>query len=238
MTNKSKHFIQKTFSSRVSSSYEHINHILTFGFDTLWRKQTARMAAEKSKGPFLDVCTGTGETVAYLNRYSSNGTKIFALDLSSDMMAEALKKKEAQQIGFTQGDVKSLPFADASIDIITISFATRNINLNQNLLVQTFKEFYRILKPGGSFINLETSQPSSKILRLLFHLYIKLMVKPIGGFISGSFTGYAYLSHTIPRFYDAVELKELLHRAGFMDVSYKKLLGGISAMHIANKRKQ
>lgn len=238
MKNKSKHFIQKTFSSDVSSSYELVNHVLTFGFDTLWRKKAAKLAVSQNKNILLDVCTGTGEMASYLSQYSKNETQILAIDLSSDMMGEALKKQGAKDIGYSQGDVKTLPFPDESVDIITISFATRNINLNQEVLIHTFKEFYRILKPEGAFINLETSQPSSKLFRTLFHTYIKLFVKPIGGLISGSLTGYAYLSHTIPRFYDAIELKELLHRAGFMDVSYKKFLWGISAIHTARKEKK
>ena len=119
---------------------------------------------------------------------------------------------------------------------MTISFATRNINLNRNILIQSFSEFYRTLKPGGSFINLETSQPSSSLVRTFFHLFIKTFVKPVGSFISGSKESYIYLSKTIPKFYSAKQLKEILSVAGFDEVSYKKLFLGIAAIHHGLKR--
>ena len=92
------------------------------------------------------------------------------------MMATAMKKPAARDIVFVASDVKALEFADDSLDLITISFATRNIDLNRNVLTQTFAEFCRVLKPGGRFVNLETSQPSFRLIRWLFHAYIGLVV--------------------------------------------------------------
>ena len=132
-------------------------------------------------------------------------------------------------------DVKNLDFPDNSLDLITISFATRNINLNKDILNQTFTEFYRVLEPGGRFVNLETSQPSSSWIRKIFHFYVKLVVKPVGGLISGSQSAYAYLTHTIPRFYPPEELSEIMNQAGFKNVTCKKLLFGIAAIHQGQK---
>jgi demethylmenaquinone methyltransferase/2-methoxy-6-polyprenyl-1,4-benzoquinol methylase len=128
-----------------------------------------------------------------------------------------------------------LPFADQSLDLITISFATRNINLSKDTLIQTFAEFHRVLRPGGRFVNLETSQPTSSIVRRGFHLYIKLFVRSIGAFISGSRAGYAYLAHTMPRFYPAEELADLMRQAGFHQVTYQKMFLGVAAIHLGIK---
>jgi len=149
------------------------------------------------------------------------------------MLAQARQKPGAQQTRFMISDVKALPFADQSLDLITLSFATRNINLSKGLLVRTFAEFRRVLRPGGRLVNVETSQPPCKIVRRGFHLHVKLLVKPVGSLVSGSRRGYAYLSHTIPRFYPAEELAEILSQAGFSEVSYQRLLFGVAAIHQA-----
>jgi len=170
-----------------------------------------------------------------LRRVARRETSICAVDFSLPMMAEAMKKPEARNIDFVVSDVKALDFPDESLDLVTISFATRNINLNRAVLTQTFAEFYRVLKPGGRFINLETSQPSSLLIRRLFHFYVRLFVKPVGGLISGSYRGYAYLAHTIPRFYRPDELSKIMCAAGFKNVTYRKLLFGIASIHQGTK---
>ncbi|OVE76051.1 hypothetical protein BVX97_02420 [bacterium E08(2017)] len=199
--------------------------------DSIWRKKTAKIAAEAGGSKWVDMCSGTGETAAYLRRLAPPETEVYAVDLSEAMLDEAKKKPEAKNITFIVSDVKELAFEDNSIDLITISFATRNINLSKEVLTETFAEFHRVLKPGGRFVNLETSQPSSSLIRSAFHAFVKLLVKPIGGAISGSYTGYAYLKHTIPRFYPADELSDIIKAAGFDKVEYQRLIFGIAAIH-------
>jgi len=228
-------FVQSVFSE-VPATYEMVNHILTFGLDIVWRRRAARIAAAASGGQWADMCTGTGEMAVYLSRLAPKGTKIYAVDFSGPMMTKAAEKPQAKHIQFVASDIKALPFPDESFDLITISFATRNINLSKDILIQSFKEFYRVLKPGGRFVNLETSQPSSSFIRRLFHLYVKLFVKLIGSRISGSRAGYAYLAKTIPRFYAPQELADILSRAGFQDVTFQKLMFGAAAIHQGMKR--
>ncbi|MCL5019310.1 MAG: class I SAM-dependent methyltransferase, partial [Patescibacteria group bacterium] len=100
---------------------------------------------------------------------------------------------------------------------------------------QCLREFHRILKPGGRFINLETSQPSVWIIKKLFHLYVGLMIKPLGAVISGAPAAYAYLAATIPRFYNAEDLAEIIRKAGFSRVTYNRMFFGIAAIHKAIK---
>jgi len=228
-------FVQSVFSE-VPATYELVNHVLTFGLDIVWRRRAARIAAAASGGQWADMCTGTGEMAVYLSRLAPKGTKIYAVDFSEPMMEKAAEKPQAKHIHFVASDIKALPFPDESFDLITMSFATRNINLSKDILIQSFKEFYRVLKPGGRFVNLETSQPSSSLIRRLFHLYIKLFVKLIGSRISGSSAGYAYLAKTIPRFYAPQELADILSRAGFQDVPFQKLMFGAAAIHQGMKR--
>ncbi len=226
--------IQKIFSE-ASHSYELVNHILTWGLDIRWRKKSAKAAAVEGGTRWMDICSGTGETAAYLSRLAKNGTTVVSADFTFDMLYEATKKPEANRITFTLADAGRLPFRDETFDLVTISFATRNINVNRDALLRCFREFYRVLKPGGRFVNLETSQPSSALIRRLFHLYIRSAVASIGSMISGSKAAYAYLSHTIPRFYNAVELSDILRQAGFAEVSIHNMMFGIAAIHKAIK---
>ena len=226
--------IKKIFSE-ISDTYELVNHVLTLGMDIMWRRKASALAAQAGGTRWIDLCSGTGETAANLQRLAGKGTQVIAADFSPQMLGEARKKPEAQHIDFVITDVSELPFPDDSFDLATISFATRNINTSRDKLIQRFSEINRILKPGGRFVNVETSQPSSRLIKAGVHLYVKTVVAPLGQAISGTRAGYDYLSHTIPRFYGAEELAEILSQAGFSDVSFKRLMFGVGAIHVSVK---
>jgi demethylmenaquinone methyltransferase/2-methoxy-6-polyprenyl-1,4-benzoquinol methylase len=224
----------RTLFAEVAPTYEFVNRVLTVGLDSRWRKRAARTAAAGRGGLWLDVCTGTGETASLLARLAPPGTRIVSLDFCPPMIARAASKPAARRAAFVLGDAKALPFADAAVDLITISFATRNINLSRETLTRTFAEFRRVLKPGGRYVNVETSQPRSWVVRALFHGYVRLAVRRVGALISGSRAGYAYLGTTIQRFYPAEELSMILKEAGFAAVSAKRLMLGAAAIHVAH----
>ncbi|MFC2171240.1 ubiquinone/menaquinone biosynthesis methyltransferase [Acidobacteriota bacterium] len=225
----------KTLFIDVPQTYELVNHVLTLGFDLLWRKKAVKIAAENGGARWLDVCSGTGETACLLKRLAPEGTFINAVDFSVPMLRKAAEKPEARDFSLTVADATALPFPDGSIDLVTISFATRNLNISRKHLHRAFSEFHRILKPGGRFVNTETSQPESWPVRKLFHLYVKVAVKPVGTLISGSKPAYTYLSRTIPRFYHRGELSAIMKEAGFSSVECRPLLFGAAAIHKAVK---
>lgn len=227
-------FIQNMFSE-VPATYELLNHLLTSGFDIMWRKKAAKIAAATHGNRWADMCTGTGETAIYLKQFADKETRVYGIDFSMPMMSEAVQKQKADQIRFIASDMKALPFPDKSFDLITISFATRNLNVTKDSLMQSFREFYRVLKPGGHFINLETSQPPLLPIRKGFHLYVTLFVKLLGSAISGSKTAYAYLAKSMTLFYSAEELADILKQAGFDEVVFHRLLFGAAAIHHSRK---
>lgn len=226
--------VQKIFSD-VSQTYDITNHVLTWGLDIPWRRQAAKLATADGGTRWMDICSGTGDTAVHLRRLAKKKAMVIAADFCVPMLRKAMQKPGADQIVFTNADASALPFRDETFDLIAISFATRNINVTRDNLIQCFREFYRVLRPGGRFVNLETSQPRSALIRKIFHLYVRIIVKPLGYVISGSKRGYTYLSHTIPRFYEADQLVDIIRQAGFERVEFRPMMFGIVAIHKAIK---
>jgi demethylmenaquinone methyltransferase/2-methoxy-6-polyprenyl-1,4-benzoquinol methylase len=160
-------------------------------------------------------------------------TAVCAADFSLPMLRRALRKRSCRGVAFVAAASGALPFPDESFDLVTISFATRNVNTSRAALVETFGEFRRVLRPGGLFVNLETSRPPARLVRSLLDCYVRIVVRRLGSFISGSRTGYSYLSHTLTRFYGAEELSAILQEAGFRRVSFRRLTWGVVAVHRA-----
>lgn len=228
------HGLQKIFSE-VAGSYDLVNHVLTLGLDIPWRRRAARAGARLGGEAWLDVCSGPGEMARDLARLAPLGVQIIAADFTLAMVRTSLEKSRRAGVRFVLSEAGALPFPDETFDLVTISFATRNINTGRGLLLRRFREFQRVLKPGGSFLNLETSQPRQELIRSVFHAYIKAAVKPLGFLLTGSKAGYAYLSSTIPRFYDAEQLAALILEAGFRSVSVERFFFGAAAVHLAGK---
>ena len=226
--------IQSIFSE-VPKTYEKVNHMLTFGLDILWRKRMVQQVLKKKPKSVLDVCTGTGETAVYLKKRTKAPIKIIAVDFTQAMIQIAAGKSDSHGIDFCLADVKALPFDDNTFDAVTLSFATRNLNIKRHLLIAAFSEICRVLKPGGVFYNLETSQPKVDWIRFLFHKFIGLTVLPLGRRLSGSQKGYHYLANTIPRFYSADELTAILLASGFSTVQYSQWMFGVAALHFSSK---
>lgn len=227
-------WVQRLFED-VPPTYERINHVLTLGLDIVWRKRAAKIAAAAGGTRWLDLCTGTGETAVYLARLAPGGTSVFAVDFSLPMLNEARRKREAGPISFLASDIRALPFPNESMDVVTMSFALRSVNLNREVLNQSLAEFHRVLKRGGRFVNLETSQPPLTPLRRFRNAYVRAVVESIGRRLSGAGTAYAFLARTIPVFHPAEEISSLAREAGFARVSFRRLLAGVAAIHEAVK---
>jgi demethylmenaquinone methyltransferase/2-methoxy-6-polyprenyl-1,4-benzoquinol methylase len=226
--------VLKVFSE-VAHLYELVNHVLTVGLDIPWRKRASQVAASGGGTLWLEVCSGTGEMAANLQKLAGSDTKIVVSDFSMPMLSRASEKEELRTATISLADSQRLPFPDNTFDLVVISFATRNITPNSEKLTMFLREFHRVLKPGGRFINLETSQPSLTPIRIAFRLYTKQVIKLVGRIISGSKTGYAYLAHTVPRFFNAKDLSRILFESGFSKVNYVTMTFGAVAIHRAVK---
>jgi demethylmenaquinone methyltransferase / 2-methoxy-6-polyprenyl-1,4-benzoquinol methylase len=220
--------------TEVAPTYERANRILTLGFDRLWRRAAARRAVRGGGALYLDACCGTGNMAEELARRLPAGARVVAVDFNPAMMAGLRDKTAFGRNGAAvRADVGRLPFRPGTFDRVTISFATRNINVSPEILRNTLGEFRRVLKSGGLFVQVETSRPPFGPIRRAYFALVRRFVRPLGRFVSGSDAGYAYLASTIPRFYAPEDLAGILRQAGFAEVSFERRLFGAVAVHTA-----
>ena len=153
-------------------------------------------------------------------------------------MLEAAARKAGRfalgnRISFVFGDAAELPFQDSYFDCIGISFAFRNLTYRNPMAKCYLAEALRILTPGGRFVIVETSQPQSKIVRKLFHLYLYWFVYRVGRLISCNRVAYRYMVTSVARFFSPKDLRKMLLRAGFRQVFFRSFLLGVVSIHIA-----
>jgi demethylmenaquinone methyltransferase/2-methoxy-6-polyprenyl-1,4-benzoquinol methylase len=225
--------------SAIPRRYDLVNHIFTWGMDKRWRLTAARECLRSSPKKVLDLCCGTGDLAIHLAQLGHDELKVVGVDYSPPMLAIAAKKAErfasGKDIKFIQADAANLPFPDGYFDSAGISFAFRNLTYKNPLIKRHLSEVLRVLSDKGRFVVLETSQPRNKFIRWLCHLYLRGFVYWIGYLLSGNRGAYHYLAESAARFYSAEELSEILLGAGFRQVTFRRLLFGAVAIHIAIK---
>ena len=225
----------RDFYARISNRYDCINSLMTLGMDRYWRRRAAEKAAtllsSGLKSPrCLDACCGSGKLSEQLRLYLQDDADIFGVDFSSSMLAIAVSKTLADDF-LVMASVEALPFDDHSFDLLAMAFASRNLQEAKGGLKRVLGEYRRILKPGGIFLSIETSQPSSKALAKLYHQLVRVILAPLGGLVSGHRAAYLYLAQSMSTFYSPEKFSTILSNEGFGDVSYEPLLFGSLAIH-------
>lgn len=223
----------------VPGRYDLTNRVFTWGLDQRWRRRTARLCLGGQPKRIMDLCCGTGDLAVWLVRLAPAGTEVVGLDYSQPMLARARDKAARHGlqngISFVHGDVADLPFPDAYFDSIGISFAFRNLTFRNPMTARYLAEVVRVLKPGGSFVIVESSQPPNRIIKALAHAYERWFVFRVGYWITGNRPAYKYLAESAQKFYTADELTDLLVQSGFKSVTVQRLLFGAAAIHVAVK---
>lgn len=226
--------VRAMFAS-VAGRYDLLNHLLSGNTDKRWRKVVAeklRDVLSKDDARVLDVACGTGDLALVLAGFSK--ASVFGTDFCRPMLEIASRKSipaGARAIPFVEGDALKLPFTDASFDAVTIAFGLRNLSSVEDGL----KELWRVLKPDGRAAILEFSTPVVRSFRTLFQFYFQHVLPRIGGIVSGSRAAYEYLPDSVSRFPDQKRLATMMQEAGFDEVEYKNLTGGIAAIHLGTR---
>jgi len=217
----------------VPPKYDLLNRILTLRFDENWRKKATRQLLSNNPKRLLDLCTGTGDLALRLRKNAGPDAEIFALDFSQPMLELArvkAAKRKVKDVDFRFGDAADMPYEDAFFDGVGIAYAFRNLTYKNPDTNKFFAEILRVLRPGGQFVAVETSQPDNPLLRKLYHAQMKYVTAPIGGLLSGDKAAYKYLADSASDFYTPTEMKKILLKAGFSKVSYRQLMGGVAAL--------
>jgi demethylmenaquinone methyltransferase/2-methoxy-6-polyprenyl-1,4-benzoquinol methylase len=221
----------------VPPRYDLINHVITLGLDRLWRGKAAGECLKAHPHKVLDLGCGTGDLAIKLARLAGKKRVLTGIDYSQPMLEIATSKAKAsgRDISFIHGDAASLPFPDGCFDCVGISFAFRNLTYKNPLTQNCLAEVRRVLTVGGRFVIVETSQPESKLMRKLCHLYLRWIVSRVGHWLSGNKGAYHYLAESATSFFTAEEVETMLMSAGFRRVSFRPLFFGAVGIHVAVK---
>ena len=208
---------------RISPVYDPMNRLMTAGLDRRWRRLTVS-AVVRPGDAVLDACCGTGDLALEAQRA---GGRVTGLDFSERMLERARRKSGA--VEWVRGDVLALPFPDGSFDAVTVGFGIRNVEDLQAGL----SELARVLRPGGRIGCLEITRPRGA-LRPFFRLWFDGLV-PLAGKILPGGAAYSYLPASVRRFPGPEDLGEAMCRAGFGEIGWRLLGGGIVALHVASR---
>jgi demethylmenaquinone methyltransferase/2-methoxy-6-polyprenyl-1,4-benzoquinol methylase len=219
----------------VASSYDLMNDLMSLGAHRFWKAFTLARTGLRQGDSALDVAGGTGDLTLGLARQVGRTGRVFHTDINAAMLAEGsdrlLDRGVSANVTSLQADAEHLPFADASMNCVTIGFGLRNVTDKQAAL----NEMARVLKPGGRLLVLEFSKPVLKWLAPIYDSYSFTVLPALGKLIAGDEESYRYLAESIRMHPDQETLKEMMESTGLEDCIYHNMSGGIVALHIGHR---
>ena len=217
----------------ISKEYDFINNLITFGAHKKWKKQIVNICKKINPKKILDLATGTSDIAIELS--SIKECKIIGVDPSSKMLEVGQIKIDNQnlndKISLEKGNAENLKYDDGMFDVVTIGYGVRNFTNLKNSL----KEIYRVLKKDGLLIILETSLPSSPLVRVFYNIHTKLYVRIIGMIFSNNSDAYGYLESSAKTFPYGKDFIKILRDMNFINIQSEIKLFGASTIYIAKK---
>lgn len=208
----------------VAKGYDRTNSVMTMGFDRRWREWSRRVLDARPGEKVLDLAAGTAVSTV---EYASSGAWCVAADFSLGMLQGGAHR----QVPKVAADALHLPFADNSFDAATVSFGLRNFNDT----VAALREMQRVVRPGGRLVICEVSTPTFRPFRFVYMRYLLRMLPLVGRVVSSNPEAYEYLAESMRTWPDQRSLAELIAEAGWTDVAWFNLTGGMVALHRATK---
>ncbi|GAB3885554.1 demethylmenaquinone methyltransferase [Terrabacter terrigena] len=211
----------------VAEKYDVTNDVLSLGQDRLWRRAVVKAVDARPGERILDIAAGTGTSS---EPWANEEIEVVPADFSLGMLRVGRRRRP--DMAFTAADAMSLPFADASFDVVTMSFGLRNVAEPETAL----REFLRVTKPGGRLLVCEFSQPVNKVFRTVYTNYLMRALPPVARRTSSNPDSYVYLAESIRAWPPQGELAGVIEGAGWQQVGWTNLTGGIVALHHGTKR--
>ncbi len=211
----------------VAEKYDVTNDVLSLGQDRLWRRAVVKAVDAQPGERILDIAAGTGTSS---EPWANQEIEVVPADFSLGMLRVGRRRRP--DMAFTAADAMSLPFADESFDVVTMSFGLRNVADPETAL----REFLRVTKPGGRLLVCEFSQPVNKVFRTVYSNYLMRALPPVARRTSSNPDSYVYLAESIRAWPPQGELARIVETAGWQQVGWTNLTGGIVALHHGTKR--
>jgi demethylmenaquinone methyltransferase / 2-methoxy-6-polyprenyl-1,4-benzoquinol methylase len=220
--------VRRMFAS-IAPRYDLLNHVLSLNIDRLWRRRAVnRLGWDRfPEGTFLDNCAGTLDLAVELAGRTGFRGRVVGSDFTHAMLARGTHKVVEMPVEPACADALRLPFADRVFDGATVGFGVRNLaDLDAGL-----REAARVLKPGARFVILEFTTPGWQPFRGLYLFYFLKVLPAVGRLVSKHGSAYTYLPESVLQFPEPAELARRLEAAGFAEVGWETLSGGIAALH-------
>jgi demethylmenaquinone methyltransferase/2-methoxy-6-polyprenyl-1,4-benzoquinol methylase len=209
--------------------YDRFNRLSSLGLDVRWRREVAAMFPVQSH--VLDVGTGTGDLAQTL---LDRGCSVVGVDFSEKMVRAAAQKVAGPRVSFQVARADELPFEPRSFDGITSAFVVRNLHHGE-VMAQSFREFYRVLRPGGQMVHLELTRPPQRLMALGHRAYLRWILPIIGWANFGERWPKDYLERTIEKFPDPRNVGQQMRWAGFEKIGFYPLSGGIAGLFVGHR---
>lgn len=219
----------------ISGRYDLLNKVFSFGLQKGWRGKLVKFFPELPDLKVLDVATGTGEVLLTVLAMRPDIKMAYGIDLADKMLEIARVKARQQGLGqrviFSHGDCNQIPFPDNTFDAVTVSFGIRNMPN----VVDALKEVFRVLKPAGCVLILESSLPENKFIRGIHLFYLRNFIPALGLFVSKSRYAYRYLNQTIEDFPYGKDFCRIMSIAGFNNATAHPLTLGVVTIYQGTK---
>lgn len=220
---------------KVAPRYDLMNDLMSLGMHRLWKQKAIQLADIRKGQTVLDLASGTGDLAIKLaNKVGETGL-VYMTDINEAMLSvgrdRLIDRGILKSVRHLLVDAESIPLQDNSVDRVTIAFGLRNVTRKEIAL----RDMLRVLKPGGILMVLEFSKPTNPTFASIYDTYSFSLIPKMGEWIVNDKASYQYLVESIRMHPDQDTLKKMMETAGFEDVQYHNLSGGIVAIHTGRK---
>lgn len=220
------HSVRRMFA-RIAARYDLMNRLMTAGQDVRWRRQVIQRARLQPGDSLLDLGAGTGDLAREALRQQPQA-RVIPADFTLEMMRIGQRRG---RLPWSAADALCLPFRDATFDAVVSGFLMRNVIDVQKAL----QEQYRVLKPGGRIVILDTTRPRPNLFSPLVWFHLHILIPILGGLIAGQFEAYRYLPASTENFLTAEQLAARMAVAGFRKIEFRRWMFGTIAIHWGTK---